>query len=77
MRWDSRLDRLERRLPPAPRIDLKLRELLGDMARQYGGTWEDGRLTAVNFLDGETYQLGSDGAMTPQLAQAILRAAGE
>lgn len=76
-RLRTELTALRRRIPPAPRIDHGLCELLDYLASRYGGVWEDGRLTAVNFVDGEMYHLDSDGAMTPELARAMLRVAGE
>ncbi len=76
-RLRGEVNTLRRRIPPAPRIDSRMGELLDYLASRYGGKWEDDRLTAVNFVDGETYPLGSDGAMTPELARAVLRAACE
>lgn len=79
MRWDSRhsrMQRLERVIPPMRRLDPGMCELLEHLERQYGGVRERGRLTAVNFADGRRYPLDSDGDMTPDLAHAILTAAG-
>lgn len=60
-------------MPPVSPSALTQREILADVARRYGGTWEGARLTAVNLPDGESYPVGTDGTITPELARAILR----
>ncbi len=77
MRWNKRLNQLEKRIPPQPRLDPRMCEMLQMLERRYGGVRENGRLTAVNFADGRCYALSSEGAVTPDLAHAILIAAGE
>ncbi len=77
MRWDRRLDELNKRIPPAPRTEPWMCELLESLERQHGGTRHpDGRLATVNFA-GKVYRLAEcPDPITPDLAAVLLREAG-
>ncbi len=70
----TEITQLRRRMPTRPPVDLRQSQLVRELARWHGGTWEGDRLTSVNLPNGETYSLNTDGSITPDLARAILRA---
>jgi len=74
MRWDRRLDDVNKRIPPVPRTESWVCEALEDLARRYGGACHpDGRLATVN-LTGKVYRLAEyPNPITPQLAAEMRR----